>query len=66
MTRYVLAFTVSSLLVGNWAIGTATAGAKRIEQRQAQRWEQLARETGGQCASPDGIGGCMFDSNTHR
>jgi len=27
---------------------------------------QLAIETNGQCASPRGLGGCRFDSLTHR
>ena len=66
MTRYVLAFTVSSLLLGNWAIGSANESAKKIQQLQAQRWEQLAKQTSGQCASPEGVGGCLYDSNEYR
>ena len=62
MTRYILVFTTASLLLGNWAISYSNKAAKVIEQRQADRWEQLAIATDGQCASPAGVGGCRFDS----
>ena len=64
-----LAFTGGCLVA--WSFYLITTGfiemAKgAVPNRANNKYIELARKTNGQCASPKGIGGCRYDSETIR
>lgn len=64
-----LAFTGSALTL--WFFYLITTGfiemaKSAIPNRASAKYTELARKTNGQCASPKGIGGCRYDSETIR
>ena len=65
MTRTILALAaVTTCLIGQYP-GQANP-AEQCDAGHRASCEQLAIETGGQCASPGGLGGCRFDSTRYK
>lgn len=60
MPRFILAFTLCAIATSVSAAPRTIA--ERCDAGSRGACEQIARQTGGQCASPRGLGGCRFDS----
>ena len=61
MPRFILAFTLTAIATSVSAAPQPTI-AERCDAGSRSACERIALQTGGQCASPRGLGGCRFDS----
>ena len=65
MPRFILAFTLCAIATSVGAHPLPSDDAL-CDAGHRDACERIALATGGQCASPRGLGGCRFDSLSYR